>query len=531
MADSQGFAEGPMSHSLHLDPRDEMALCLDQRECQAFGVNDGTYPKHMLTANGVAPTALHAWVSQLRACPCGCRDFGLSAQRLHEKGLFGLLVSSCSECLASQPIRHVHPSEALALNGMDPTLDFGLDVRLTLSGIGQIASPLQAAWIFAIIMSRVEVLSKDSVIFSPLSQLVAFRSWLVMKCQEVWPCTTRMIEDHQLNELVAFWKPIKGLSLEQVVHPPQWGDRSDAHLSIAAVLDLLIRQTQMTQHPAAVPDDTETPWYESPVVEPQCDASFSVGVTEVTLVDAQGSCLSFRFQASSTVADVLAAHAKLTGAMHVAYICDHFGQGLEIDQPLKASQQVQIFFASDGQGMSFDADGLPHTGEGFEARQPDAFVGGDTVTEGSLGDVRDNVPCVQLSDMQAQGQSLPVVSPTLPWVAEDVHRHDLDSTQATIAHPAGTGQISALLMLSENQFLRLGVPRLDDHNKFRALRQQFVVSRERLSLLQMQGSFWADDEIAFHLGLLTSPASSVSPSYHEVLRVMRFPQRPGPVIT
>ena len=74
------------------DPRDELALCLDQRECQAFGVTDGTYPKHMMTAQGIAPTALHAWGSQLRACPCGCRDFGLSSQRLHEKGLYGLLV-------------------------------------------------------------------------------------------------------------------------------------------------------------------------------------------------------------------------------------------------------------------------------------------------------------------------------------------------------------------------------------------------------------------------------------------------------
>ena len=77
------------------DPRDEMALSLDSSDRQAFGVDDGTYPHYLLDAEGVAPTALHAWGSQLRGCPCGCRDYGLSPTRLREKGLFGLLVSSC----------------------------------------------------------------------------------------------------------------------------------------------------------------------------------------------------------------------------------------------------------------------------------------------------------------------------------------------------------------------------------------------------------------------------------------------------
>ena len=269
------------------DPRDELALCLDSRECQAFGVTDGSYPKYMMKSQGVAPTALHAWGSQLRACPCGCRDFALSAQRLQEKGLFGLLVASSSECLAQQPIRHVHPSEALALNGMDPTIDFGLDVRLTLSGVGQIASPLQAAWIFGLVIARIEELSKDSVSFSPMSHLLAFRSWLVMKCQEAWPCTENVLGDSQLGAMVGFWKPIKGLSLEQVVHSSFCHEGCFDHISVAAVLDKLIRQANSTQVPAAV-DEKETPWFEQPICDPSCDASFTVGTTEITFVDAQG---------------------------------------------------------------------------------------------------------------------------------------------------------------------------------------------------------------------------------------------------
>jgi hypothetical protein len=113
--------------------------------------------------------------------------------------------------MSGQKIRHVHPSEALALNGMDCTIDFGLNVRLTLSGVGQIASPLQAAWVFSIVLQRIEYLSKDKAEYSPLAHLLAFRSWLVMKCQTAWPCTEQVISDRSLAEMVAFWYPVRSL--------------------------------------------------------------------------------------------------------------------------------------------------------------------------------------------------------------------------------------------------------------------------------------------------------------------------------
>ena len=48
-----------LPYTCRWDPSDEPALQRDQRECQAFGVEDGTYPKHMMTANGIGPAALH----------------------------------------------------------------------------------------------------------------------------------------------------------------------------------------------------------------------------------------------------------------------------------------------------------------------------------------------------------------------------------------------------------------------------------------------------------------------------------------
>lgn len=76
------------------DPRDELALLLDDVECDAFGVSHDSHSKYMLNSDGIAPTALHARGSQLPACACGCRAFPLSAKRLQEKGLYGLLVHS-----------------------------------------------------------------------------------------------------------------------------------------------------------------------------------------------------------------------------------------------------------------------------------------------------------------------------------------------------------------------------------------------------------------------------------------------------
>ena len=60
----------------------------------------------------------------------------------------------------STQVRHLHPSEAMCLNTMDPLLDHGSDVRLTLSAVGQLAAPIQSLWIAAFLVSRLEELMK-----------------------------------------------------------------------------------------------------------------------------------------------------------------------------------------------------------------------------------------------------------------------------------------------------------------------------------------------------------------------------------
>ena len=494
------------------DPRDELALCLDARECLAFGVDDGTYPKHMLSAEGVAPTALHAWGSQLRACPCGCRDFGLSAQRLQEKGLFGLLVASQSEALHEQCIRHVHPSEALALNAMDCTIDFGLNVRLTLSGVGQIASPLQAIWVLSFVTARVEMLSRGVAPFEPLSQLHAFRSWLLMKCQTAWPCNDQVVQDQKLCELVGFWHDVRSLSLEQMLHVPEWPEMRDDHISVAAALDLLIRRAHAAKsNPCSVIHEPETPWFELPEHHQPCDVLLHVGASEVSFVDAQGSRGVFRFQAGATISDVLTAHAKLTGSFAVSHILDSFGQAVSIDQCMQAGHDIRVFFSVTGVESPFDFD-VKVAGPKFQS----VAIASDLTHEALDGDVSMDASCepggVKPDTVVAASgnpvQVVSTISPTAIWSGSvdmsEVNPMPEECLATTLPYHQSGGQVAALMSLTEKQFLRLAVPNLDDETKFRSLRQQFVKSADRLSLLEVQGNIWSDDEVAYHLSILTS---------------------------
>jgi hypothetical protein len=254
------------------DPRDEMALSLDDAERMAFGADDGRYPGFLLSSEGVAPTALHAWGSQLRPCPCGCRGFALSEKRLQEKGLFGLLVQSCHSHELPSCLRHLHPNEALALNGMDCTLDFGLNVRLSLSGVGQIASPLQAAWVSSFVVAKISVLRHGSCPFPPDTQLIAFRSWLLMKCHAMWPCNDVVVPDKKLRDLVAFWEDYKEVPLTQLMQLSHWPDIKGDMISIALVLDSIIcSSSKGSGVETAGIDAPETPWFDQPIADPKCD--------------------------------------------------------------------------------------------------------------------------------------------------------------------------------------------------------------------------------------------------------------------
>ena len=181
----------PMPMVLHLInefkewPADETKqLVLDPYELNAFhhqGISNNIVPR-----NGQAPTCLHSCGNQMMACPCGCRPTQFSLQRIDRGGLHGMLVQQRGTTKTYmgdlQNMRHVHPSELAILNGLSPSLEWGADLRLALCAIGQLASPIQAAWIGAHVMKHLndrgfirQEISPNSVLFKVMQSLIQER--------------------------------------------------------------------------------------------------------------------------------------------------------------------------------------------------------------------------------------------------------------------------------------------------------------------------------------------------------------------
>ena len=193
---------------------DEEALALNEEEQKAFQVHDS--PKYMLNFGGLCPCALHAWGSQLHPCPCGCRMSRLAEARIQEKGLYGVVVQSALESPTGPVYRHLHPSECAGLCGMDPTIDWG-EPKLALSALGQLASPLQANWVFATVGAHLNRMQFGQICRSPPEQLYAFRTWLLSRCRQVWPAGPGTKSTASLDESLAAWEPLTELTMQQIL--------------------------------------------------------------------------------------------------------------------------------------------------------------------------------------------------------------------------------------------------------------------------------------------------------------------------
>ena len=139
----------------HVSPKEQEQLDLDRYELRHFHTMPNGIAASIINTSKPLPTATHAWGSQLAACPCGCRSGAFCSQRLSEKGLYGVLVplgtyiDSGNNCWHG--MRHLHPKEVAIYNGLDPRYvdsDGKFSLKFELTGVGQMASPLQGAWVF-----------------------------------------------------------------------------------------------------------------------------------------------------------------------------------------------------------------------------------------------------------------------------------------------------------------------------------------------------------------------------------------------
>ena len=131
-------------------------LELDLYEARHFHSARGGIGSFMLNTSRQMQTATHALGTQLTHCHCGCRPSPFSLERLQSKGLYGILVSLNKMMPPPNDglfaLRHPHPQEVALLSGLDPTYlcsNQGFSLKFELGGVGQLASPIQGAWVLA----------------------------------------------------------------------------------------------------------------------------------------------------------------------------------------------------------------------------------------------------------------------------------------------------------------------------------------------------------------------------------------------
>ena len=129
-------------------------MTLQDYEIRGLSQSNASLDQAVVNLLEPLPTALHSWANQFHACPCECRNTSLSTTRLSTKGFFGVLVSF-ADPTGQLCYRHLTPQEVGLLNGVPLILGKHPNSRLEMAAIGQIASPVQSAWIFSAIRRHV----------------------------------------------------------------------------------------------------------------------------------------------------------------------------------------------------------------------------------------------------------------------------------------------------------------------------------------------------------------------------------------
>ena len=359
---------------------------------------------------------------------------------------------------------------------MDPVLDFGQPVRLTLSAVGQIAAPLQALWAFGFATARLDQLQFGESPFDSQAQIQAYRTWLLMRCRQVWPSETEPVQDITLRQLIQFWLPYKDLSLEELVHPAKWQGSIHVTPSVAAVLDCIIRnQTGITPLPTVDVEEDEppTPWYDSPVLVDDISTEGCMCVDSCTVMFEGSSDSPVRVQpkCNSTVGEFLIAHEKLVGNLCISSMTLN-GMEISREHVMEVGQVIVIKLAE------------------------------EKCQDGIRATVIDSPAQVSPTASWTQPVQDPAVIASPP---RKVSRYDIG--ECTVPMPdqvSETAWLDAtpLLGLQGAQFLKLMIPNMVNTQQLWAVRHQFLRTTDRSEILEKQDMYWSDDEIRFHLAKL-----------------------------
>ena len=192
-----------------------------------------TPDQFLLNLNRRSPTLLHSMGHHLTACPCGCRDTGLSPTRLAKDGL--ALVAHPSSFISGS-FRHLHPAEAALLNTVP--VDYSYDhseLKNDLPLLGQIAAPLQVIWVLRQALGHMQeagLYRWEACQKHPIDLLRNYIAHNMQLREQLWPTfMTQSIQEINLDmgNITLHFRVGPNTTVAQLVHAERqlrgWGHR------------------------------------------------------------------------------------------------------------------------------------------------------------------------------------------------------------------------------------------------------------------------------------------------------------------
>ena len=287
--------------------------------------------------------------------------------------------------------------------------------------------------------------------------------------------------------LMQFWPKYAHLSIHELMHPDRWPQLEGCSITIASVLDWLIRDQQVIARPLpdSSPDtghlslddsvdDTPTPWFEHPSdsgpVLPEADPSACIVVLYHEFADP----ITVSISHLGTVHEFVQAHSKLVGDLQVTTIVNQHGVSLS---PTHVMQPGQVICIRCEDTPAPDSPGLLPAHDSANVHGP------------------------------SEPMELTDVSPTLPWSQPVVELEipvvsDLDRQSPQPSSGMSVLSAAPFLGLQTDQLIRLQVPMVVQDTHVLSLRNQGLQCQERLQILANQSCAVSDDELRFHLSKL-----------------------------
>ena len=287
----------------------------------------GDPSRMLLDLDGLCPTFVHSCGSQLLACPCMCRG-PFADETLQKKGVFGILIPIQDVIwVDDEPkpgFRHPHPWEVALLSGCRLPWDLSsAPLRLWLSGLGQMASPLHSVWISAQIRKHLEVRIGG---FEPCDPIQILTDYL-QDCQDMCCSVYEWKRESSVPNRISVDLPVgethdSGVAMQVEDVPVQFGN------DVVPVSD----------HCIDANNETPTPWISHPT-----GLLHQGGPLSFTLVEGMGSSLIIPLaSARLSVGDFVKAECNMVQLKGVVKVFDLIHEKFLLDDDCIEGRVVSI---------------------------------------------------------------------------------------------------------------------------------------------------------------------------------------------